>query len=113
MTGVVVAQCADCGRLAFPAPLVCHRCGSASWHSSRIDTGVVEEIAPVRHAVGGAAGSVTVASVRLEGGPVVVARVVGAVEPGRPVRVGRIHGGICADPIGEEREEGASAKCLS
>jgi uncharacterized OB-fold protein len=113
MTGVLVARCAGCGRLAFPAPLVCHRCGSDSWHSTRIDTGIVEEVAQVLHAVGGTSGAVTVGSVRLDDGPLVVARVVGDIEPGRQVRVTRTAGGICAGAIGEKGEQGASATCLS
>jgi uncharacterized OB-fold protein len=113
MTGVLVAQCAGCGRLAFPAPLVCHRCGADSWQTSRIDTGVAEEVANVLHAVGGTSEAVTVGSVRLDDGPLVVARVLGDIEPGQPVRVARTEGGICASPIGETREQGASATCPS
>jgi uncharacterized OB-fold protein len=97
--GVSVAACAGCGRLAFPAPVVCHRCGSATWGPRRLERGIVEELAQVCHAAGGASGDVVIASVRLDGGPVVVARLAGDVEAGAAVRVATSQSGIRADPI--------------
>jgi uncharacterized OB-fold protein len=99
VNGIVVATCAGCGRLAFPAPVVCHRCGSTTWGSRRLERGIVEELAQVQHAAGGASGDVVIASVRLDGGPVVVARLAGGAEPGGAVRVAASHAGIRADPI--------------
>jgi uncharacterized OB-fold protein len=99
VTGVDVAACDGCGRLAFPAPVVCHRCGSTTWGSRRLERGIVEELAQVRHAPGGTSGDVVIASVRLDRGPLVVARLAGGITAGAPVRVAAGHAGIRADPI--------------
>jgi uncharacterized OB-fold protein len=96
--GIVVGDCAGCGRLAFPVPAVCHRCGSTVWTSCRVEDGVVEEFARVQHAVGGTAGDVILASVRLHAGPLVIARIPDGVTAGTEVRVSSTAAGIRAEP---------------
>jgi uncharacterized OB-fold protein len=99
VSGVNIPACASCGRLAFPKPEVCRRCGSSAWAERRLERGVVEELTRVQHAIGGASGDVLIASVRLDGGPVVVARLRGDAEAGAAVRVTASPAGIRADPI--------------
>jgi uncharacterized OB-fold protein len=96
--GIVVGDCAGCGRLAFPVPAVCHRCGSTVWRSCRVEDGVVEEFARVQHAVGGTDGDVILASVRLHAGPLVIARIPDGVTAGTEVRVSSTAAGIRAEP---------------
>lgn len=99
MSGIGVGQCSRCGRLAFPTPLVCHRCGSVDWGSRILETGVVEQRARIQHAVGGAPGDVILALVRLDAGPRVVAGIPDGVQDGAAVRVSSTAAGIRGEPV--------------
>ena len=71
-SGLAVSVCRTCGKAAFPPRVLCPACGGASWRREWAEEGVVEEMT----AVGGAEGApVRFATVRLDAGPVVVARV--------------------------------------
>jgi uncharacterized OB-fold protein len=85
---VSVSVCRTCGLRLFPPRLLCPACGGASWSREPAGSGTVEEGTTVRHAVG-AAGDVPVslASVRLDAGPVVVAGVDAQARPGDRVEV--------------------------
>jgi uncharacterized OB-fold protein len=71
---MIVTVCESCGRAAFPARALCPRCGSSSWREEPAGPGVVEEITRTADAV--------IASVRLDKGPLVVARVAEGAGPG-------------------------------
>jgi uncharacterized OB-fold protein len=71
---LVVWVCRTCGRAAFPRRALCPACGGASWSREPAGTGTVEEVTTVRHAVGAEGDlSVSLGSVRLDTGPIVVA----------------------------------------
>lgn len=76
--GVPVLACDRCGRVLFPDRLLCPGCGSAEMTRRLIASGVVEDGTVLRRAPGGVAGTVRLGTVRLDGGPAVVAR----LEPG-------------------------------
>jgi len=71
---MIVTVRVSCGRAAFPSRALCPRCGSASWREEPAGPGVVEEITRTDDAV--------IASVRLDKGPLVVARVAEGARPG-------------------------------
>jgi uncharacterized OB-fold protein len=71
---MAVLVCEDCGRAVLPARALCPRCGGSSWREEPAGQGVVEEVTRTAEAV--------IASVRLDRGPVVVARVAEGVVPG-------------------------------
>jgi uncharacterized OB-fold protein len=94
--GLIVTVCTSCGRTVFPPRVLCPACGGAAWRTELVDKGVVEEVTTVHRAVGVVGEEpVTLASVRLAAGPVVIARLDGpgavggrvelAVEEGAPV----------------------------
>jgi uncharacterized OB-fold protein len=85
---VSVSVCRTCGGRLFPPRLLCPACGGASWSSEPAGPGTVEEVTTVRHAVGADSDvSVSLASVRLDAGPVVVAGVDAHALPGDRVEL--------------------------
>jgi uncharacterized protein len=85
---VSVSVCRTCGRRLFPPRLLCPACGGASWSREQAGSGTVEEVTTVHHAVGAEGGvSVSLASVRLDAGPVVVAGVDTQARPGDRVEL--------------------------
>ena len=86
--GVPVAVCSRCRHAAFPDPLLCSRCGSSDWRREWIAAGVVEDATLVRRAPGGIAAPVRVGTVRLSGGPRVVARLEPGASAGAAVMLG-------------------------
>lgn len=64
-TGLAMNQCARCGRVHFPRRPVCPRCHGTKFSDVVARTGVVEEVTTTA--------SATIASVRTELGPLVVA----------------------------------------
>jgi uncharacterized protein len=88
-----VSVCRACGRMVFPPRLLCPNCGGASWRRARAGPGGVEEVTTVSHAVGaGGEVAVALASVRLDAGPVVVARIDGDASPGDRVELIAVDG---------------------
>ena len=73
-----VTRCRGCGRLAFPPRLWCPDCSSDAWEEAEA-AGVVETATQARDGTG-------VATVVLDSGPPVLARVEG-VQPGYRVRL--------------------------
>ena len=72
-SGVSVSACASCEWKGLPERLWCPRCGSDRVGSFQAVEGTLEEITIARRAAG-ADGPVRVASVRIEGGGVLIAR---------------------------------------
>ena len=96
MTALRVHVCAACGRAWFPRRLLCPACGGGEWNERETTGGVVEVATELRR-VPGADVSVGIASVRLDEGPVVVARLDGAATGAR-VGVGSENGAPVARP---------------
>ena len=93
-----VPACRTCGRKVFPPRLLCPACGGASWKRERAGQGVVEEVTTVQHPVGADGVAVTLASVRLDAGPVVVASLDGQLGPGDHVELVAVEGAPVARP---------------
>ena len=86
--GLIGMVCAACGRAAFPPRLRCAACGGAAWRPERVEEGIVEEVTTVHRAVGVAGETpVSLASVRLDAGPVVIARLDGEAAVGGRVEL--------------------------
>lgn len=83
--GVPVLVCTRCDRVVFPERLLCPTCGRAEWRRESIATGVVEETTILRRAGGELPAPVPIGSVRLDGGPAVVARLPANVAAGTRV----------------------------
>jgi uncharacterized OB-fold protein len=75
---LAVPVCEACGHAVFPPRALCPRCDSSSWETVHVDDGVVEELTE--------RDGVTIASVRLDAGPVIVARGRPPLERGARVR---------------------------
>ena len=80
--GLPVLVCTRCGRVVFPERILCPDCGGSEWRRSRIEGGVVETATTLRRAPGGIQTPVPIGTVRLDGGPPVVARLAAAASPG-------------------------------
>lgn len=96
--GLTVWECAGCGLVVFPRRLLCHGCGSAEWRRRSAHSGVVEETTVVRRAPGGLPEPARLGTVRLDGGPPVVARLAAAASAGMRVRLGEDDGVPVASP---------------
>ncbi len=91
--------CRTCGRPAFPRRALCPACGGHWWRHEHAADGVVEEVTTVRHAADAPDGAaVVLASVRLDAGPVVVARLEGAAGTGARVALVAVDGAPVAQP---------------
>lgn len=98
MTGLAV--CTACGRAAFPRPLWCAACGGDEWRDEELGAGRVEETTFVRRAPGRVLDApARLASVRLDAGPVVVARLDPGASAGVRVWVELDGGAPVARPI--------------
>lgn len=88
MTGLVVFECARCATTLFPARYLCPSCGGAQWHERIAAHGTVIAATIVRHRVAAEhSGSVHVASVATDAGPIVIARIDADVQVGDAVSV--------------------------
>lgn len=83
MSGVPVQVCTSCGARLFPERLLCPRCGGGEFRIELADRGRVEEVTVLRRAPGRDVDPpVRLATVALEAGPRIVARVEGALDVG-------------------------------
>lgn len=98
MSALTVTRCAPCGHYVYPPRALCPRCHSARWTIADAGPGTVEERTAVEHAVGGAEGGTTLASVRLDLGPVVVAAIEAPLEAGGRVLLESAGAGVRARP---------------
>ena len=98
MSGLAV--CLGCGRGAFPRPSWCPACGADRWREEELGAGTIEETTFVRRAPGRAlAHPVRLGSVRLDVGPVVVARLLPGASAGCRVWLELDGGAPVARPI--------------
>ena len=81
MSELQIERCDSCGSAWFPARLRCPRCGGSAFTPTSAGAGIVEEI------------SASIASVRLDAGPVVIARVESRAGTGARVVLDRDAGG--------------------
>jgi uncharacterized OB-fold protein len=51
-TGVGIWRCRGCDAKLFPQRLLCPRCHGTEFNEERVDEGMVEEIAVIRHMIG-------------------------------------------------------------
>jgi uncharacterized protein len=94
-----VTTCSACGHAVFPARLLCPRCGGSEWRRSDVAEGVVEDSTVLRRAPGAPAlDPVSLGSVRVAGGVVVIARIETGVENGAAVQLQYRDGIPVADP---------------
>jgi uncharacterized OB-fold protein len=78
-----IQRCGECDAAWFPDRLRCPRCGGRSWRRIAAGTGTVEELtAEPREAI-------ELASIRLDAGPVVIARLEPGTAPGARVLLER------------------------
>ena len=81
-----VFQCIQCGATLFLARYFCPACGCGEWSECAVERGRVAESTVVRHRVGAQdGGDVHLASVVTSAGPIVIARLEDAMQPGDPV----------------------------
>jgi uncharacterized OB-fold protein len=79
-------RCASCGRLAFPPRLWCPDCGAGEWRDAEWPAGIVETAAE------------GIATIALDGGPPVLARLDDDAAPGTRVTLGADAGVAVATP---------------
>ena len=85
--------CEACGHAVFPRLLLCPVCGADRWREQRADRGVLEQATLVHPSE---ERGTRVGSVRTDAGPVVIARLVGDIEPGAVVTLWREAGVVAA-----------------
>ena len=97
--GITIAVCIACGRAFFPGRVLCPRCGGSAWRAEQAEEGVVEQATTVHHAIGAAGEApVSLASVRLTLGPVVIVRLDGEAHAGARVTLAAVDGAPVARP---------------
>ncbi len=74
-----VAVCGACGKASFPPPYLCPACGAREWREEEVASGTLEALAD--------RGEVQLGAVRLEQGPLVIARVEGGAQAGAKVEL--------------------------
>lgn len=74
-----IAVCGSCGRSSFPRPFLCPRCGAREWREEQVASGTLEAVAD--------RGEVRVGAVRLEQGPLAIARIEGDAQEGTTVEL--------------------------
>jgi uncharacterized protein len=86
-----IPKCASCGQAVWPARLLCPACHCADWEPIDAGEGALEELTELS----GQDGPYVLGTVRLDAGPVVIARCEGA-EPGERVRMQIENGALVA-----------------
>jgi uncharacterized OB-fold protein len=98
VSGLVV--CVRCERAAFPRPLWCPACGGAEWREEELGAGRVEETTYVRRVPGHTlVPPARLGTVRLDAGPVLVARLAPGVSAAGRVWLELDGGAPVARPI--------------
>jgi uncharacterized OB-fold protein len=92
--GVTVSACTSCEWKGLPERLWCPRCGAEGVATFQVHEGTLEEITTARRA--SSAGPVRVASVRIEGGGALIARLEEALGEGTLVELADDHGAAVA-----------------
>ena len=84
--GVTIWRCSACRAGFFPQPLLCRRCGGASFDVDRMHEGAVEEVSVIRHMLGQENWQPRrIASVRLPEGQRITVGLRDELEPGAAV----------------------------
>jgi uncharacterized OB-fold protein len=102
MTGLHVWRCARCAFVAFPARLLCPRCGSNDWIDTPVVDGVIGETTEVSSSR--SVRTFALASVTLADGVVAVARVEGLASPGDGVKLAVDDGALVARRVNRPME---------
>src|ERR1700728_4672014 len=92
-----VPMCTVCATVVFPPRALCPRCGSADWTSTVAEFGTLEQLT--------VANGTAVAAVRLDVGPVIIARGGSELESGDRVIVSLVAGTLEATPA-RRRDDG-------
>jgi uncharacterized OB-fold protein len=77
---VPIDVCASCGEPIFPPRALCPVCGACDWHNVEMESGRVEAVT--------GRDDVSIAAVRVDGGPIIVARCAEGVTVGAHVSLG-------------------------
>jgi uncharacterized OB-fold protein len=86
--GLVIHVCRRCGYNAFPPRYFCPNCGGARWRRDLVTQGIVEERTILRHIPGVSEDSaILIAAVRVDAGPIIIARLICDVPQGTSVNV--------------------------
>jgi hypothetical protein len=99
LTPLDIFVCDRCGRAAFPRRILCPDCGSAEWRRHEAGPGTVEEVTVLRRGPGRDYPGVRIGSVRLDEGPLVVARLEPGAAAGSRVRLRDDGGAPVAAPL--------------
>ncbi|MGN6870196.1 MAG: Zn-ribbon domain-containing OB-fold protein [Solirubrobacteraceae bacterium] len=89
MTELQIQRCEVCGTSAFPDRLWCPSCGASAFQPVPAGRGRVEEETTLRRS----AEPITLGTVRLEAGPLVIARLAAGAKAGTHVRLERTREG--------------------
>ncbi len=87
MSELEIQQCGRCGAAWFPDRLRCPRCGAREWQRVPAGQGTVEEETSIHRPPARDGAPVRLGSVRLDAGPVVIARLQEDVGCGRRVHL--------------------------
>jgi uncharacterized OB-fold protein len=93
VTELEIQICSACGVGLFPDRLRCPRCGNLQLHREPAGPGRVEEATRLHRTAVQHPSPIRIASVRLQAGPVVVARLDDGIGPGTDVRLELTPGG--------------------
>ena len=97
--GLMIQRCLRCGEHLFPERLACSRCASLELEPVPAGPGTVEDVTQILRAPSAAAeGPVVIAVVRLEKGPMVLARAQAEVLPGTGVELEDVAGAVLISP---------------
>lgn len=94
--GVSLSACRECGAAYFPRRLLCPHCGACSWTTISVTAGTVEEVTTVHRAIGARRDPVVLATVRLDTGHRVVARMPEVAPRDSRVTLTQHEGGLSA-----------------
>jgi uncharacterized protein len=101
---LLIPVCRECGKPAFPPPRACPRCGAIDWEERPAGPGTVEQATTLRRVAGAAVEHpAPLVSVRLEAGPVLIARAGVGAEVGSTVEVVTLADGALEARVGEGR----------
>jgi uncharacterized OB-fold protein len=97
VSDVTISRCAGCGWQGTPLRLWCPGCGGDGVEEVAVTGGVVAETTTVRRFAGGALAPVEVASIAVDGGGTLIARLTGG-PPGVRARLSDDSGAPVAAP---------------
>jgi uncharacterized OB-fold protein len=94
--GVELSVCESCHAGYFPHRLICPNCGAGAWRLERERCGTVEETTTVHRRVGADSAPSVLATIRLDGGQRVVARLTQSLPRGSRVALTQTGGLVSA-----------------